>query len=148
MKNEPEYFPQLFEKIADLILSTRQKVTAAVNLAMVHTYFEIGRMIVEDEQQGNKKAEYGKQVLKNLSERLVEKFGKGYSVDNLENMRQFFLAYSISETLSRKFILSWSHYLVLMRIENQSERSFYEIESTANQWSLRELKRQYHSSLY
>lgn len=153
MKNELEYFPQLFEKIADLILSTRQKVTAAVNLAMVHTYFEIGRMIVEDEQQGNKKAEYGKQVLKNLSERLVEKFGKGYSERNLEQMRQFYLAYGISKTLSAEFQLthfqlSWSHYLVLMRIENQSERSFYEIESVANQWSLRELKRQYHSSLY
>jgi predicted nuclease of restriction endonuclease-like (RecB) superfamily len=123
-------------------------VAATVNLTMVHTYFEVGRMIVEHEQHGNEKAEYGKQVLKKLSERLTERLGKGFSQDNLENMRQFYRAYSISETASRKFLLSWSHYLVLMRIENPDERSFYEIETAANTWSFRELKRQYHSSLY
>ncbi len=148
MKNEPSTSMPLLEKIAELILSTRQKVAAAVNFTMVHTYFEIGRMIVEDEQQGKQKAEYGKRVLKNLSVELTQRFGRGFSVDNLENMRQFFLAFSISETLSRKFTLSWSHYLVLQKIENPAERSFYEIESAANQWSLRELKRQYDSSLY
>jgi len=105
-------------------------------------------MIVEQEQHGSKKAGYGKRVLKNLSGQLTEKFGKGFSVDNLENMRLFFLAYSISETPSRKFALSWSHYLVLMRIADANERGFYEIETAANNWSLRQLKRQYHSSLY
>lgn len=147
MKNVKHSIP-LLEKIADLILSNRQKVAAVVNLTMVHTYFEIGRMIVEDEQQGKQKAEYGKQLLKNLSVHLTERFGRGFSADNLENMRRFFLAYSISETPSRKFALSWSHYLVLLKIENSGERSFYEIESAANQWSIRELKRQYHASLY
>jgi DUF1016 N-terminal domain len=102
---------------------------------MVHTYYEIGRMIVEDEQQGKERAEYGKQVLKELSNRLTAEFGKGFSADNLENMRRFFLAYSISETTSRKFTLSWSHYIKLMRIQNPDERSFYEIECAANNWT-------------
>jgi predicted nuclease of restriction endonuclease-like (RecB) superfamily len=139
---------QLFVRVAEIIDIARKKVVSSVNLTMVHTYFEIGRMIIEDEQQGKERAEYGKFVLKDLSKQLTEKFGKGFSPDNLENMRKFYLAYSISETVSRKFILSWSHYLVLMKIENPQERSFYEIESAENDWSLRELKRQYNSSLY
>ncbi len=150
MKNELEHSLPLFDKIADLILSIRQKVAASVNLTMVHTYFEIGRMIVEDEQQGSKKAEYGRRVLKNLSERLTNRFGKGFSEDNLNRMKNFYLIYSasISATPLRKFILSWSHYLVLMKIENSNERNFYEIETAANNWSLKELTRQYSSSLY
>jgi predicted nuclease of restriction endonuclease-like (RecB) superfamily len=139
---------QLFVRVAEIIDIARKKVVSSVNLTMVHTYFEIGRMIIEDEQQGKERAEYGKFVLKDLSKQLTEKFGKGFSPDNLENMRKFYLAYSISETVSRKFILSWSHYLVLMKIENPQERSFYEIESAENDWSMRELKRQYNSSLY
>jgi predicted nuclease of restriction endonuclease-like (RecB) superfamily len=115
---------------------------------MVHTYFEIGRMIVEDEQQGNERAAYGKQVLKELSKQLMSDFGKGFSVDNLQNMRQFYLAYSIYETTSRKFELSWSHYLKLMRIKNEQERNFYEMECIANNWSLKELQRQFDSALY
>lgn len=186
---------QLFSKVAELIELARKKVATTVNLTMVHTYFEIGRMIVEDEQQGKERAEYGKSVLKDLSIRLTESFGKGFSVDNLERMKNFYLIYSnqISatplrnlenainyETPSRKlqnkenqsglensdktlvpiqpkvstelqlprFQISWSHYLILMRIENPQERSFYEIECAANNWSLKDLKRQYHSSLY
>lgn len=115
---------------------------------MVYTYYEIGRMIVEDEQQGKERAEYGKQVLKELSNRLTAEFGKGFSADNLENMRRFSLAYSISETTSRKFTLSWSHYIKLMRIQNPDERSFYEIECAANNWSLKELQRQFDSALF
>jgi DUF1016 N-terminal domain/YhcG PDDEXK nuclease domain len=131
MKNELEIALQLSEKIEGLVLSMRQKVAVTVNLTMVHTYFEIGRMIVEHEQQGSKKAEYGKQVLKNLSERLTESLGKGFSERNLEQMRQFYLVYSIPQTLSAElkhhhFQLSWSHYLVLMRIEDPNERSFYD----------------------
>lgn len=198
---------QLYSKVAELIELARQKVASVVNLTMVHTYFEVGRMIVEDEQQGKERAEYGKAVLKDLSVRLTQKFGKGFSVDNLERMKKFYLVYSIYETPSSKlksaenlstsirqtpsselhsnepkpnqisatalrkfdtieiqlnvlpksesqksrmprFQISWSHYLVLMRIENHSERSFYEIECAANNWSLTDLKRQYHSSLY
>lgn len=118
----------LYDKIAALLASARQSVVSAVNLTMVHTYFEIGRMIVEEEQQGKERAAYGKQVLKDLSERLTAKFGKGFSVDNLQNMRNFYKQYSIYENGSRKFSLSWSHYLFLMRIDNIDARRFYEIE--------------------
>ena len=171
----------LAERIERLVTEARKRTFAAVNTAMVYTYYEIGRMIVEDEQEGNYRAEYGKAVLKALSIRLGDKFGKGFSVDNLENMRKFYLVYSKSETLSRisedklqisekpsrklsssltisqkpqtpsaelHFTLSWSHYLKLMRIENPDERRFYEIEATENNWSLRELQRQFDSSLY
>jgi len=147
MKNEIQS-TELFSKIADLLHSARQHVVRAVNQTMVYTYYEIGRMIVEDEQQGKERAEYGKQVLKELSVKLTTEFGKGFSADNLENMRRFFLAYSISETTSRKFNLSWSHYLKLMRIANPDERSFYEIECAAGNWSLKELQRQFDSALY
>jgi predicted nuclease of restriction endonuclease-like (RecB) superfamily len=165
---------QLFGKVAELIELARKKVATTVNLTMVHTYFEIGRMIVEDEQQGKERAGYGKTVLKGLSARLVEKFGKGFSERNLRNMRQFFLVYSESGLSSLKkhdsklqshknqpdiiwqmasakspdFTLGWSHYLILMRLENPSERSFYEIEALQQNWSEAQLKRQYHTSLY
>lgn len=120
---------------------------------MVYTYFEIGRMIVEEEQNGKERAEYGKHLLEELSKRLKSEFGKGFSVDNLENMRKFYIAYSISETVSRKldildFKLGWSHYLKLIRITDKAERKFYEIEAAQNNWSLRELRRQCDSALY
>ena len=124
MKNEPIRDTQLFTKIAELIETARQKVATTVNLAMVYTYFEIGRMIIEDEQQGKTRADYGKHILKDLSKRLTEKFGKGFSERNIEQMRQFYRAYSIPQTVSAElkkhpFTLSWSHYLILMRIDKK-----------------------------
>jgi predicted nuclease of restriction endonuclease-like (RecB) superfamily len=153
MKNEPIHDTQLFKKIAELIETARQKVATTVNLAMVYTYFEIGRMIIEDEQHGKDRAAYGKHIIKDLSKRLSQKFGTGFSERNLEQMRQFYSTYSISQTPSaelkkQRFTLSWSHYLILMRIDNTNERSFYEIEAAAQNWSLKQLKRNYHSSLY
>lgn len=130
----------LYNKIACLLEEARRKVASAVNIAMVYTYFEIGRIIVEDEQNGNSRAEYGKEVLKSLSERLTRKFGKGFSVTNLKQMRDFYQSYSIRQTLSDQFYLSWSHYLFLMRIDNKAERDFYEKEAENSNWSLRELK--------
>ena len=142
---------QFHLQIVNLLQSARNQVLRSVNQTMVITYFQIGKMIVEEEQNGKERAEYGKGVLKSLSGVLTKEFGKGFSVDNLENMRKFFLAYEKSETLSRKSdknILSWSHYLKLMRIEDIDERSFYEIESLKNNWSVRELQRQFDSALY
>ncbi|MFY7815670.1 MAG: PDDEXK nuclease domain-containing protein [Chryseobacterium taeanense] len=139
---------QLVKNISALLENARNRVVVAVNQTIVLTYFEIGRMIVEDEQNGENRAEYGKAVLKDLSLHLTEKFGKGFSQRNLEQMRQFYLSYSISQTVSAKFNLSWSHYLKLMRIKDNNERKFYEIESYKNNWSLRELQRQYDSALY
>lgn len=167
-----EKVPQnnLIEKISELLKNAQNKVIAAANQTMVLTYYEIGRMIVEEEQSGKERASYGKQILKELSSRLTKEFGKGFSVENLDRMRYFYKIYSpqISSTLLTKseeqqvlqngaenqqiaspnFNLSWSHYLKLMRISDENERKFYEIESYKNNWSLRELQRQYDSALY
>lgn len=152
-----------FENVLEVLTKARKNAKTAVNLSMVYAYYEIGKMIVEEEQHGDNRAAYGKYLLKSLSEYLIEQYGKGFSVTNLKQMRQFYLVYmtdKIGQTLSdqfenlptvdsgRKFFLSWSHYLKLMRIDNVDERHFYEIESVKNDWSLAELKRQYDSSLY
>jgi predicted nuclease of restriction endonuclease-like (RecB) superfamily len=105
-------------------------------------------MIVEEEQKGELRANYGKQIIKTLSIKLTKDFGQGFSMRNNEQMRQFYIAYSIPQTVSAEFKLSWSHYLTLMRINDENERRFYEVESIKNNWSLRELKRQLNSALY
>lgn len=154
---------EFLNKVSLLIEEAKKNVKTTVNIAMVYTYFEIGRMIIEEEQNGDNRAEYGKYIIRNLSSFLTEHYGKGYSISNLKNFRQFYLIYSndsIGQTMfsqfknypatvtERKFYLSWSHYLKLMRISNIEERHFYEIEAVKNDWSLSELKRQYDSSLY
>lgn len=100
MRNKPSN-TKLFTQIVDLLHSARSKVVRTVNQTMVFTYFEIGKMLVEEEQEGKERADYGKQILKELSKVLTKEFGKGFSVDNLENMRRFYLVYGKSETLSR-----------------------------------------------
>lgn len=149
---------KFFSQIVDLLQSAKSNVVRTINQTMVTTYFEIGRMIVEEEQGGKERAEYGTQLLKELSKVLTKEFGRGFSVQNLERMRSFYLIYSISSTVLRisekgqtlpaKFNLSWSHYLKLMRIDDENERKFYEIETAKNNWSVRELERQYDSALY
>lgn len=144
----------LFEEIKQLLFSARSQVLAQVNSTMVRTYFEIGRRIVEDEQRSSSRSDYyADRVVDNLSERLTREFGKGFSRSNLFNMRSFYLAYSpkIVQTPSGQssgFRLSWSHYVFLLQIEAGNERDFYEVEAEANQWSLRELKRQFNAGLY
>lgn len=151
----------LFAHVSDLIEEARNKVKTAVNTAMVYTYYEIGRYIVEDEQNGQQRAGYRKSVLKELSAKLTNRFGRGWSVETLTNCRKLFNTYSISypvgtkssEIVSsgheiHKFILPWSHYQIIMREENPQARSFYEIESYNQQWSKRQLQRQVASSLY
>lgn len=138
----------LYSQISAILSESRKFVVNTVNTAMVKTYFEIGRLIVENEQNGKNRAEYGKETLKNLSERLTKDFGKGFSVENLDRMRFFYRTYSNSSTVLTNFELSWSHYLFLMRIDNPEERKFYEIESKKSNWSLRELRRQFDSALY
>ncbi len=174
----------LFQQVVELLQNARQQVLRTVNSTMTYTYFEIGRMIVEEEQSGKDRAEYGKQILKGLSEQLTNEFGKGFSVESLDRMRKFYRVYSISSSLMRIleiqkgllleehlkiektkslisfseesisksvisfFKLTWTHYIFLMRIEDENERRFYEIESEKYNWSVRELKRQYDSALY
>ncbi len=137
-----------YQDIKDLLQSARNKVYQTINITMTQTYYEIGKRIVEEEQSGETRAEYGKALLKNLSNELIKEFGKGYSEQNLKNMRQFFLTYQKRQTVSSEFKLSWSHYIFLTRIENIDERNFYEIESNENNWSLRELKRQFDTGLF
>lgn len=162
----------IFQQVAELLQNARQQVLRTVNSTMTITYFEIGRIIVEEEQNGKDRAEYGKQLLKSLSKQLTKEFGRGFSIDNLENMRKLFLTFSKSETLSRIlqiqkaqsvtaefnkvdyqtlssfFKLTFSHYIFLMRIDDEKERRFYKIESEKHNWSVRELKRQYDTALY
>ncbi|WP_233486156.1 DUF1016 N-terminal domain-containing protein [Fusobacterium pseudoperiodonticum] len=138
----------IYQEIHDLLHNARQNIISNVNSTMTKTYFLIGKRIVEEEQDGNKRAEYGKKLMKTLSEKLTKEFGRGFSQRNLEQMRTFYLRYSISQTVSAEFKLSWSHYLILMRMEDIDARKFYEIEAIENNWSLKELKRQVNSSLY
>ena len=140
----------IYQEIHDLLHNARQNIISNINSTMTKTYFLIGKRIVEEEQNGNKRADYGKNLIKILSEKLTKEFGKGFSQRNLEQMRTFYVRYSIPQTLSEEFQfnLSWSHYLILMRIEDINARNFYEIEAFENNWSLRELKRQVNSSLY
>lgn len=179
MKDEENINPEnlqnkiLFFQVVVLLQNARQQVLRTVNSTMVYTYFEIGKMIVEEEQNGKNRAEYGKQLLKGLSQQLNEEIGKGFSVETLEKIRRFYLTYSKSSTLSTIseivkvqglivptksksksstaamiFSLSWSHYNFFIRIDDSNERRFYEIESEKHNWSVRELKRQYDSALY
>ena len=138
----------IYEEIRGLLKSARENIVSTINSTMAKTYFLIGKRIVEEEQNGEKRAEYGKKLIKELSKKLTKEFGKGFSERNLEQMRKFYLAYSIPQTVSAEFRLSWSHYLILMRMENLDERNFYEIEAIENNWSLRELRRQIDSALY
>ena len=168
---------QLAERIEALVVEARKKIASTANVAMVYTYFEVGRYIIEDEQGGKVRAEYGKGVLKRVSERLTERLGKGWSVDTLENARNFYNIYAKSEPVVRKsdvsikksepvvrnlettenrnqwlrnqrFTLPWSHYQILTHVKDSDARSFYEIEAFKQQWSKRQLQRQIGSGLY
>jgi len=175
-------FTKLFGQIKDLVNTARTDVLRQVNNYIVLVNFEIGRLIVENEQSGKPRAEYGKETLEKLSSRLTKEFGRGYSADNLELKRKFFIIYRnrISESLIRNselshkknktkevselpgnsesltrifeirknlFPLSWTHYIQLTRMA-EKERGFYENECINNNWSVRELQRQYDSSLF
>lgn len=159
---------KLYLNTVDLIQYARSLAVKQVNFIQLMTYYSIGRWIVEEQQEGSTRAKYGQQVIKNLSEKLLNEFGRGFSGDTLKNARKFYLIYKerISETVFSLFAieksetvfsllnadvpfqLSWSHYLQLMRIENANERNFYEIEAVKSNWSVRTLQRQYNSSLY
>lgn len=136
----------MIEQIETLLVNARRKVAAEVNTTLLSTYWQIGRLIVENEQQHNNRAEYGRQTLKTLSKILTQKFGKGFSVSNLQSMRRFYLTHEKQQTVSVK--LSWSHYCELLIISDEQKRSFYEKECEKARWSVRELKRQIESSLF
>jgi len=163
-----------YEQVSELLASARRFAKQQLDSVIVATYYEMGRMIVKREQQGQKRAQYGAKLIKGLSEYLSERHGKGFSVVNLKSIRKFYLVYAPSigqtlsafsekrgsrryvfdekaqkeQTLSAKFNLGWSHYQILMRIDDEAARRFYELEAMNQQWSVRQLQRQVGSSLY
>ena len=135
-------------EIKKILKNARQKAYTAVNSAMVEAYWKIGRRIVEEEQSGRERAEYGKEILQNLSKELTEEFGKGYSYRTLREIRQFYLMFSDFEkwrTVSAK--LTWSHFQKVLRISDEKARIFYLTEAAENMWSVRTLDRNI-STLY
>ena len=135
-------------EVKEILKNARQKAYTAVNSAMVEAYWKIGRRIVEEEQRGRERAEYGKEILQNLSKELTEEFGKGYSYRTLREIRQFYLMFSDFEkwrTVSAK--LTWSHFQKVLRVSNEKARIFYLTEAAENVWSVRTLDRNI-STLY
>ena len=172
-----EEFNELFDKAGRLIENARNAIGSLTNMLTVYSSYQIGKYVVEQEQKGQGRAKYGSQVLESLSEYLSDKYGRGFSRTNIASMRKFYLVYKdrepqivqsgiaqlalfqrngivqseIVQSEIRKewpFMLSWTHYQVLMRIDNADERVFYEKETYSQCWDVKTLKRQYHSSLY
>lgn len=135
----------LFDNIKDMVINSRNRVYSAVNTEMLNLYWNIGKVIMEI-QQGDERAAYGDAVLDKLSKKLTNEFGKGFSSRNLRTMRKFYLMYPIWKTVSAK--LSWSHYLELIKIDEETKRDFYLNECINSRWSVRELERQIGSLLY
>lgn len=147
MKKSDNLEKDFIKEIKTLLEEARKQVVQQVNTTMLNTYFEIGRRIVEQEQKGKAQAGYGDYLILELSKSLSSSFGKGFSKRNLELMRQFYLTYRIAKSpISQS--LSWTHYIRLMRISDEAERKFYEIEAETNHWSVRELNRQFDAALY
>lgn len=137
---------QLANTISGIVSKTKQGIATSVNTATVEAYWNIGKHIVEFEQQGEVRAKYGTNLLGNLAKVLGATLGKGFSRPNLQQMRKFYLTYPICQTVSGK--LSWSHICELLKVDDELERSFYESECIAEHWSLRALRRQMDSGLF
>jgi len=146
MDNNSLMSNEMVEQIKQVMVQARTNVAKTVNNELIAAYWNIGRIIVEHEQENNERAAYGKKTLKELSKVLTEEFGKGFSVSNIYNMRLFYLTYQKFQTMSGK--LSWSHYCELLLISEDDKRNFYEKECINSGWSVRELKRQLETSLY
>ena len=154
-----EIINNMYNQISDIITNNKNKMIYQINNTLVENNFMIGKIIVENEQNGNIRAEYGKEILNKLSKKLTNKFGSGYSRSGLQNifgsgysrsglqnMRLFYNKYKNCQPLAGN--LSWSHYCYLIYIEDDDERKFYENECINSKWSKRELKRQIDSSLF
>jgi predicted nuclease of restriction endonuclease-like (RecB) superfamily len=133
----------LFSTIKEIIIQSRLRVFRTANSALLESYWQIGKLIVDDEQQGKLRADYGKATLKTLSKQLTLEFGKGFDDRNLNNMRSFYIAFPIRYALRTE--LSWTHYRLLSRLDSEEKRNFYITESIASNWNSRELQRQINS---
>jgi len=131
---------QFYDNVKQLLSDARNRTFRAINFVMVETYWNIGKMIVEEEQQGQERANYGSYLITELAKKLMNEFGKGFSEQNLWNMRVFYLTFPILQTLSRE--LTWSHYTLIMRVQNEKARTWYMNEAAHESWSVRVLKRQ------
>lgn len=136
----------IYQQIRDMLIQARSRAWQAVNTAMVTVYWNVGRLIVEDEQRGEARADYGKRLIPELSKRLTAEFGKGFDKSNIWNMRAFYLTYPKIDAVRRE--LSWTHYRLLLRVEKPEARAFYEAEAVNARWSTRELDRQINSLLF
>ncbi len=137
---------KLYSNIQLIIEASKDTISRSINITMVKVYWEIGRLIFEEEQKGKKRADYGQYIINSVSKKLSKKYGKGFSSTNLKQMRQFYICFPIGQTLSDQ--LSWSHYLVLTKIDDKKVRLFYLKECVNAKWSVRELERQAASLLY
>ena len=133
-------YDELLRRVGDVIQKGRNSIATAVNNAIVQSYWEIGQYIVEYEQKGHAKAEYGSDVLNRLSRDMTDRFGKGFSRSNVFYMRKIYSIYP--QLQQRSSLLSWSHYIELLKLDDELERSFYEKECESEHWGVRELKRQ------
>ena len=146
VSNQSLNLDKIYQRIKEVLLQSRSKAWQAVNTAMIISYWEIGRLIVEEEQKGIRRAEYGKSLIRNLATRLTTEFGKGFDERNLWFIRSFYLAYPKVNALRSE--LSWTHYRLLIRVEKPAARAFYEAEAVNSHWSTRELERQISSLLF
>ncbi|MDQ1163298.1 putative nuclease of restriction endonuclease-like (RecB) superfamily [Chryseobacterium sp. SORGH_AS 447] len=136
----------LFQSIKEMVIQSREKVFRMANSTLLFTYWQIGKLIVEEEQKGKERAAYGKYTLKNLSKKLTLEFGKGFDYTNLSNMRKFFIAFPIVDALRQQ--LSWTHYRLLIKLSDSEKIDYYINESIQNNWNSRDLKRQINSLAY
>ena len=138
-----------FEEIRSILNEARRGVYMAANYAMLEAYWKIGKRIVEEEQSGKDRAEYGTFLIRELSQKLGDEFGKGFSVANLKNFRQFYLTFSQAEkSYALRSELTWTHYRMIMRIENRNARDYYIREAAEQNWSTRQLERNIQSFYY
>lgn len=153
------HFETFYERIAPIIREARTTIMRAIDTTMVKAYWDIGRYIVEEEQQGASRANYGKLLLQDLSQRLTKEFGRGFGITTLEDIRKFYITYRLDKGLEKSHAvrgelprfypnLSWTHYRLLMRISRLEARLFYEQEASKSNWSSRELERQINTLLF
>jgi predicted nuclease of restriction endonuclease-like (RecB) superfamily len=136
----------LYQNIKTILIEARSQACRTIGVVMVNAYWQVGRLIVEEEQQGKRKADYGTKLISELSARLSKDFGKGFDERNLFYMRQFYLSFPKLNALRSE--LSWTHYRLLMRVENEHARDFYINECAKSNWSTRQLERQIQSLYY